>query len=188
MMRVQLRAVLVVGYLSALPLFGIAQGFGDSPSDIGFDEPAPLMENYRVVKTNALGSASGHYNLAFEYGVKENRSIQLLAGRHSVDNNYFVVTEFRWYPKSSVCEGLYLAPLAEFTLGEPYFFVDSGLMLGYQFFLGGFVADVFIRRLVLQYPNPFSYIDYWGRNRDNYLTGGPGPERLGVGVNLGFGW
>ena len=80
MIKIQPWAAIVAGFLAAMPSVGNAQSFTDSPSTNGFDEQAPLTENYRVVKANASGLRYGHYNLAYEHKVKDYLSFQFSAG------------------------------------------------------------------------------------------------------------
>ena len=163
------------------------------------------------IKTNPLGFFASQYQLAYEYGLNDNLSVQLSAGLMGGSgttsplndplssstvgtsrSGFIVIPEVRYYPGGSACEGFYLALAGRYRTAETE--DDDGnsrldrtaaggaLVLGYQKVGdGGYTVDFFIGPQIKNTESDGD-LDLSGLFNNDDNVG------VRLGVNIGFGW
>ncbi|MCH1587581.1 MAG: DUF3575 domain-containing protein [Flavobacteriales bacterium] len=162
------------------------------------------------IKTNPLGFFAAQYQLAYEYGLNDNLSVQLSAGAiggsgeaFSLDPNvtnqisttrsgFIVIPELRYFPGGSACEGFYISLGGRYRTATT---VDSddnerlsrqaaggSLLLGFQKVGGdGYTVDFFL-------GPQFKTVDASGDLDVSGLFNNDDNVGVRLGVNIGFGW
>ena len=164
------------------------------------------------IKTNPLGFFAAQYQLAYEYGLNDNLSVQLSAGAiggsgeaFSLDPNvtnqisttrsgFIVIPELRYFPGGSACEGFYISLGGRYRTATT---VDSddnerlsrqaaggSLLLGFQKVGGdGYTVDFFLGpQFKTVTVDASGDLDVSGLFNNDDNVG------VRLGVNIGFGW
>ena len=163
---------------------------------------AQAQQNTHVVKINPLGAVVQQFQAGFEYGLRDDLTVQLSAGFLAGNPNgsdvtlsqdvrlprrgWLVVPELRYYPGDDAVEGLYFGLLGRFEQAKFSVFEDvrgeksaaaGALTLGYQYANDGFMLDMVI-------GPKYEVLEESGNWTQNWR----GTEKVHLGLKLGYGW
>ena len=151
---------------------------------------AQAQQNTHVVKFNPLGAVVQQFQAGFEYGLRDDLTVQLSAGFLAGNPNGSDVTlpqDVRLSRRGwLVVQGLYFGLLGRFEQAKFSDFEDvrgqksaaaGALTLGYQYAYDGFMLDMFI-------GPKYEVLEESGNWTQNWR----GTEKVQLGLKLGYGW